>query len=546
MKVSGGLNIGTARLARDTVQCGLFHPRVWVRGVTVLGLCLAVAVPTGAIIGLLGSIYGSATLVAVLAAGLMLRSLLFGLSVLVAVICLLPFAALPVDIGFSPTLLDLVLLALFFVWVARIASHKEQSLVVASPTAGVLAFVLFAVAAFIAGLSHAPLTANLVRHFAEIILSILTFLLIINAVRSRAQLRVLMLVLILAGFLAALAGVVLYFLPRDLTVRLLSTLRVVRYPAGSDVLRYIEDNPDLSLRATSTSIDPNVLGGMLIFTTSLAAAQLSSKNPILPRHWLSLMLLTMGLCMILTFSRGSFGGLVVAIFGLGILRYRRVLWVGIAVLIAILFLPATQTYVEHAIAGLRGEDLATQMRLGEYKDAFILISRHPWLGVGFSGTAEIDTYIGVSSVYLLIAEEMGVIGLLAFLGTLLAFLVNAFTAFSNCPRDSELEPVLLGTGLAVVGAMSGGLLDHYLFNIDFPHAAALLWLVVGLGTASIRLLREQEPYHRALYLFQLKQSSPDSGQLPRDALMDDRNEMGTQQTRSTGLDTQTREGMTEF
>jgi hypothetical protein len=41
--------------------------------------------------------------------------------------------------------------------------------------------------------------------------------------------------------------------------------------------------------------------------------------------------------------------------------------------------------------------------------------------------------------------------------------------------------------MAVAGALVGGLMDHYLFNLVFPHAAALLWLVVGLGAVAIRL-----------------------------------------------------------
>jgi hypothetical protein len=40
--------------------------------------------------------------------------------------------------------------------------------------------------------------------------------------------------------------------------------------------------------------------------------------------------------------------------------------------------------VAHFVEGLQGQDLATQMRFGEFKDAFILIERHP-LGVGFAG-----------------------------------------------------------------------------------------------------------------------------------------------------------------
>ena len=267
----------------------------------------------------------------------------------------------------------------------------------------------------------------------------------------------------------------------------------MRYPTGQDVLRFVEDNPELAKRATSTSVDPNVLGGMLIFVTTVTAAQVFAKKPILPRKWLGVFLATMALCMILTFSRGSFAGLGAAIFLLGALRYRRMLWIGLAVVAFMLILPPAQSYVQHFVEGVRGEDLATQMRFGEYKDALILVSRYPWFGVGFSGTPDVDTYLGVSNVYLLIAEEMGVLGLLAFLGTLASFLFGFFSVQSKCERGSELEPILLGTCTAVAGAMVGGLLDHYLFNLSFPHASSLLWLMIGLGTVSIRLTREQTP-----------------------------------------------------
>ena len=479
-----------AYLSWEPVQRGLFHRRPWVRALTIVLLCLAVGVPVGAIIGLLGGLYGSALLIALVLSYLMLRSTLVGLVIMVGVICLLPFGALPVNVGFSPTILDLVFLGLFFVWISRLATHQDGEFVADAPILGVLAFATLAVVSFIAGLGHSPLTANVLRHFVEILLSIFTFVLVINTVRTLKQLKIVVAALILAGFAAAFIGVVLYYLPNGLTIRLLSALRVLRYPTGSDVLRYVEDDPELPLRATSTSIDPNVLGGMLIFVTTLATAQLLAQKPLLPRWCLVLMVSTMVACMILTYSRGSFAGLMVALGLMGLLRYRRLLLVGFALIALLVLLPPARVYVEHFVAGVQGQDLATQMRFGEYKDALILISRYPWLGVGFAGTPDIDTYLGVSSVYLLIAEEMGAVGLVTFLATLFWFLGSFLSVKLSAIRDSELEPLLLGTCLAVAGAMFGGTLDHYLFNLDFPHAAALLWLTVGLGTVSIRLAKQ--------------------------------------------------------
>ncbi len=349
-----------------------------------------------------------------------------------------------------------------------------------------------AIVSFIAGLGHSPLTANVVRHFVEILLSVAVFWLVTNTLRRAQDLRLVTLALILAGFAAAAIGIVLYVLPETLAIRLLSALRVVRYPSGPEVLRYVEDDPSLPLRAISTSVDPNILGGMLIFVTTLTAAQVLAPQPILKRGWLILMLVTMATCMILTFSRGSFAGLVAALALLSALRYPKMLWYILAGVVVLALLPPSRAYVEHFIAGVQGQDLATQMRFGEYKDALILISRYPWFGVGFAGTPDIDTYLGVYNVYLLIAEEMGIIGLSAFLVAMGSFLWGFFARLALWRRRPDLEPIVLGACFAVVGALIGGILDHYLFNLNFPHAAALLWFVVGLGAAGMRLTA-QEP-----------------------------------------------------
>ena len=481
-------------LSREIVQRGLSHRQAWVRGLTILAICLVAGVPVGAVLGLLGVMYGTAFLLALALAYLMLRIPIVGLFTVIGVICLLPFAVIPVDIGFTPTFLDLALLGLFFVWISRMATGKEatsgrEDFITTSPTLAVLVFVFLAMVSFVAGLSHSALTANIIRHFGEILMSVLLFLLVINQVRTQQQLKMVTQVLILAGGAAAALGVFLYLIPSTLTVRLLSTLRVVGYPSGDTVLRYIEENPQLPLRATSTSVDPNVLGGLLIFVTTLTVTQALAKKPILPRGLLIALLAIMLFCMILTYSRGAAAGFMAAAFLLGILRYPKVLGIVLAISLLILLLPPTQFYVQHFTQGVQGQDLATQMRFGEYKDALILIGRYPWFGVGFASTPDIDTYLGVSSVYLLIGEEMGLIGLAAFLACLVALALNFFATRPRCPKDTELEPLFLGPCLAVAGAMVGGIFDHYLFNLDFPHAAAMFWLMVGLSAVGIRLVR---------------------------------------------------------
>jgi O-antigen ligase len=139
------------------------------------------------------------------------------------------------------------------------------------------------------------------------------------------------------------------------------------------------------------------------------------------------------------------------------------------------------------------EDLATQMRMGEYKDALILIRRYPVLGVGFAGSPDIDTYIGVANLYLLIAEEMGLVGLTSFLIVMAVLFVRFWRIrglFSgNGGADAvTLEALWWGLHAGVLGALMGGVFDHYFFNLDFHHSVTLFWLVIGLATSASELI----------------------------------------------------------
>ena len=137
--------------------------------------------------------------------------------------------------------------------------------------------------------------------------------------------------------------------------------------------------------------------------------------------------------------------------------------------------------------GLQGQDLATQMRFGEYKDALILIGRYPWLGVGFAGAPEIDVYLGVSSAYLIMAEEMGLVGVAGF-GLIMAAVFGwSFVNRQAVYADERLAPVWLGVHAALAAALTVGLADHYFFNIDFQPSGAIFWIFVGLCLAATRL-----------------------------------------------------------
>jgi len=218
-----------------------------------------------------------------------------------------------------------------------------------------------------------------------------------------------------------------------------------------------------------------------------------APRPIMPRRYLLLSSILMFLTLYLTFSRGSLLGVVAGLGVIALLRYRKLIWVMLLVAALMLVLPQTQLYIERLVEGIRGEDLATQMRFGEYKDAFNLISRYPLTGVGFFGTPDIDVYVGVSSVYLLLAQQMGLIGAGLYLLIGLVYVGIILTTWRRMPAGHRLETPVLAYGLAILGAMIGGVFDHFYFNLTFIHIVALYWLTMGLGmTAVLRWRAENQ------------------------------------------------------
>lgn len=447
----------------------------------------AVVLGGAALSAFLHPVVGPLAILGLIATPLLLRDQDLALGALAAVLLLLPFAALPLNIGFNPTLLDLCMGALYLILTLRLVL-RQQRLRWPPLGLGLVVFLGLLTAALLAGMAGGRPTNNQLRAFAELLLGGGLYLLLFNLLDEPARLRRhLRLVLGLAAAAAAL-GLGLYLLPDAWQMRLLSSLSVLGYPSGGGVLRFLNDDPNRLQRATGTAIDPNSFGGMLAVMAALCLPQLSTPRPLLERREARLVLALTVLALLATVSRGSLLGLLAGLGLIGLFRDRRTL--GLAILAGLAFLalaqalPWTAAYVEHFLAGLRNEDRATQMRWGEYRDAWRLIQRYPWLGVGFGSPRDVDLYRGVSSLYLIIAESSGLLGLGAFLGLMGAIAARLAWVWRRLPEDG-LRALVLGCLAAQAAALLSGVFDHYFFT--YPHAFALLWLVLGLGMIAAEL-----------------------------------------------------------
>ena len=471
----------------------LVHPNPRRQRWAILALLVAGGLGIGFVVGIAGPTAALALAVTALGGWLVLRSPLWGLVGIVAVSTLLPFATLPFKIGFTPSFLDVAIFATFAVWVFKYATRAETRLEISPIGAAVALFLAMAAFTFAIGLRYGRPTPNNARQFLEMVLSITLFFVVVNAARTRERVLWLARALMIGGSIAAGLGVLFYFIPQTWTVWVLDRLGRLGYPGGFGALRFIDDDPAGTMRAIGASIDPNVLGGLLILAGVFTLPQLFSSRPLFPRRWVAVMVGVEVVCLYLTFSRGSMVGFAAGAAAIGALRYRKLLVVALAAGVLLFLLPFTQEYVQHLLAGLAVQDRATQMRFGEYRDAFTLISRYPVFGVGFTGVPEIDLYIGVSSLYLLMAEEMGLVGLGIFLATILLLLLTLLQGLRRYRQDEQMESLMLGALGAMVGLLAGGVFDHYLFNLTYPHMTSLLWIVIGLAMSVLYVARQATP-----------------------------------------------------
>lgn len=475
----------------DQLQSVFFSRNRLIRAAALASLLAAGTFLIALFVGIVGPLLALAFALAVIGGVLILNDTHWGFVALAGVVFVLPFASLPFSIGFKPTFLDVALGALVFVWVLKIVTGQEREFLASPLGLLVLLFMVMMVFAFVNGLTHSRANSFFIRRFAELLLGIGLFFVAVNTVRTQSEVVWVTRWLLLGGFAAAAVAVIFYVIPADATVWVLNRLARFDYPGGYGALRYVEDDPLGTMRAIGTAVDPNVLGGMMILAAAPLAPHLFARERIFPRWLVFVMFGTAALALYLTYSRSALLGLAAAVGLLAVLKYRRLIPLGLVGLALLFLLPQTQEYVTRLLAGFAGEDLATQMRFGEYKDALELIGRYPVFGVGFTGVPDIDIYLGVSMLYLIIAENMGVIGLALFVAVMVGFFIMFFSEWRRGVSPA-LEPILLGYGGAILGVLVSGVFDHYWFNMTYPHMTVLLWLYLGMATATVLVQRAGE------------------------------------------------------
>jgi polysaccharide biosynthesis protein PslJ len=435
-----------------------------------------------------GFIVGAGVLIAAVATIAMLSDVRAGLWVTLGVVTLLPFAVVPVRVGVTLTALEVASLLVLGVWLGATLLYRDQLLPASVPAALIALFLVVTLFAFLLGIGRGY-TAQTFHDYAKFIFASLLVFVVWTSARPLDDQRRLLNVLLLGGSLAAVIGLVFQALGPGFAERMLARLIPLGYP-DTRIVRFIEDDPERSMRLVSTSVDPNSVGGMLAIVFVIGAVQLISRNRLLP-VWLCVAAVPLsGLALLFTYSRGAWLGAAAGLGIAAVLRYRWMIPVGLAALAGLIALGVGAAFFERLWLGFTLQDPATRLRISEYQNAIAVIREYPVFGVGFGDAPIVELQTGVSSIYLAIGQQTGLLGLTLYLVAITAIAGAGFIWWRVRWRSRHGDLML--TLLAAFGtALVIGVFDHYFFNIQFPHMAALFWMLGGAILALSRPIKRE-------------------------------------------------------
>ncbi|RKD25317.1 O-antigen ligase [Caminicella sporogenes DSM 14501] len=248
-------------------------------------------------------------------------------------------------------------------------------------------------------------------------------------------------------------------------------------------------NPDLKARAYSTMDNPNILAEYLVIACSMGLVLFIDSKNFLRKVLVGIFTAVNVLCLLLTFSRGGWVGFAIAVLIIILFEENRLIPIGMLIgIISLFFLPEVVIDRIKSIGNLHDSSNAYRFLIWS---AALKMFKDFWLsGVGLGYGAFIKAYpnymlAGVKAahahnMYLQVAIETGILGLLTFLYSVLkAYGIGILNILKS--NDKFFKRL----SVASIGALSGllfhGLVEHVLFDYRIVFA---FWLIIGIIVAS--------------------------------------------------------------
>jgi putative inorganic carbon (HCO3(-)) transporter len=308
---------------------------------------------------------------------------------------------------------------------------------------------------------------------------ILFYFILVNTIKTRQQLYALVALLVVSSTLTSLYG--LYQLK---TVGATSEAWVDTTLFG-----------DIKARVGSTFDNPNVLGEYLVLIIPIAIAMLWGQ-----KGWFS-RLVTLGLtaimlgCLVYTYSRGAYIGLILAFAIFAVLRDRRFIILGVVGLLVLPFvLPASVINRFTSIGNL--SDTSSSYRISVWLGSLKVVKDY-WpsgIGLGLEPFKLIYPKYSLNAayahhshnIYIQLLIETGIAGFTMFFAMIIVYYKTLLAGFYKT-KDKFISTFMIAIASGMAGYLAQGMVENLWYN---NKVLLTFWVMLAFGMIAKALITE--------------------------------------------------------
>lgn len=339
--------------------------------------------------------------------------------------------------------------------------------------------VLFALVMFISSVTSFARSSS-IKIFMVYSVFMMGYFIITNAVKNKKSLYLIFSIMTVSAVLVALYGIYQH---------------IFGFAEGT-TWTDTEMFTDIQTRVVSTFGNPNVLGEYLLLMIPAVCAFVWSAPKIGNRIINLLPLALLGLCMIFTYSRGNWLGLIAAAVIFVSFYDRKFIWLGIMLaLLSPLFMP--QSIVNRFLSIGDVSDTSTSYRVYIWFGTIKMLKDYWFCGIG-PGTEAFNmiyphyAYASIvaphsHNLYLQIIAENGIAEILVFLAMMIVLFRDAVSAISGAKKGyAKACCTALMAGMA--GYLVQGAFDNVWYN---NRIVMMFFMFLALLECSVLILRRE-------------------------------------------------------
>lgn len=307
-----------------------------------------------------------------------------------------------------------------------------------------------------------------------------SYFIIVNTIKTKNQWYNLVTVFAVSGLLVGLYGIYQNF-----------------FTEATALSSWVDEEmfEDIGIRVYSTFGNPNVLGQYLVLAIPVVFALCVSAKNIPARIAFFITAAVMGACLVFTWSRAAWVGIVLALGFFVIMKDRR--WSTICI-VALIILPfiLPESIISRITSIGNMKDSSTAYRVSVWI-ASLRMAKDYWLGgIGLGSGAFERIYQNYAlngagfalhshNFYIQLVVEMGILGLIVFLAII-------FLSYKQIVSIKDKNSVNKNVALAIGGALIGYLFQGMAENLWYNYRMVLIfWIYIAILQSGVTVSQKE-------------------------------------------------------